>query len=177
MNKNKSFLCIMFIVSVMCLCALFEVYANSSIKVVVNDSAIAFTDAEPFIDDNGRTQVPVRALAESLGCDVQWNQEAQEVILVKNYTENDGIKAMSNDSYVCEKELHIFIGSSEYDGTFNTATKGTVTLSGTEWQGIKEMDTVPVVVNDRTYLPARYIAEFFDYSVSWDEAIYAVIIK
>lgn len=38
------------------------------------------------------------------------------------------------------------------------------------------MDAAPVLRNDRTYLPARYIAEAFGYSVGWDEAVKAVLI-
>ncbi|MFA4884335.1 MAG: beta-propeller domain-containing protein [Desulfotomaculaceae bacterium] len=38
------------------------------------------------------------------------------------------------------------------------------------------MDVAPVLRNDRTYLPARYIAEAFGYSVGWDGAVKAVLI-
>lgn len=32
-----------------------------------------------------------------------------------------------------------------------------------------EMDTAPLIVNGRTYLPARFVAEAFGYSVAWDD--------
>lgn len=147
------------------------------ISVKVNGNNVAFTDAYPFVDDNDRTQVPVRALAEFLGCDVEWKEEAQEVILTKIYSESDNIKAIESTDYVCSKELHIFIGKTEYDGSFNTAVKGSTEATGCEWQGIKTMDTAPVIVSDRTYLPARYAAEFFGYSVDWDGSTQTVIVK
>ncbi len=33
-----------------------------------------------------------------------------------------------------------------------------------------EMDTAAVIMNDRTYAPIRYLAEYFGYTVSWDNA-------
>ena len=147
------------------------------ISVSVNGEFVIFTDAQPFVDENDRTQIPVRALAETLGCEVQWRQEAQEVILTKAYKEADGIKAKLDDEYVCSKELHIFIGKTTYDGAYNTALKGKTEATGCIWQGEKTMDTAPVIVSDRTYLPARYVAEFFGYTVNWDGKTQTVIIN
>ncbi len=39
------------------------------------------------------------------------------------------------------------------------------------------MDTAAVIVNDRTYAPVRYLAEYFGYTVEWDGASRTVIIK
>ena len=38
------------------------------------------------------------------------------------------------------------------------------------------MDTAAVIVNDRTYAPIRYSAEFFDRTVSWNAATKTVSI-
>ncbi|GAE90976.1 copper amine oxidase-like protein [Acetivibrio straminisolvens JCM 21531] len=43
------------------------------IRVVVNGTKINFPDAEPFIDENSRTQVPIRFVGEALGADVSWD--------------------------------------------------------------------------------------------------------
>ncbi len=43
------------------------------IRVVVNGTKINFPDVEPFIDDNSRTQVPIRFVGEVLGADVGWD--------------------------------------------------------------------------------------------------------
>ncbi|QGQ98816.1 hypothetical protein EHS13_30030 [Paenibacillus psychroresistens] len=37
------------------------------IPVIVNGLKVLFPDTEPFIDDNGRTMVPVRFVSEKLG--------------------------------------------------------------------------------------------------------------
>lgn len=54
-------------------------FAANDISVNVNGSAIAFPDAKPFIDANGRTLIPVRFVSEALGADVLWNGELKEV--------------------------------------------------------------------------------------------------
>jgi len=51
--------------------------AADPIKVVVNGKTVNFTDAQPFIDANGRTLVPVRFVSLELGCDVYWDQKTQ----------------------------------------------------------------------------------------------------
>lgn len=42
-----------------------------------------FLDTEPIIDSNGRTLVPVRAIAEALGCEVGWIPSEQKVIITR----------------------------------------------------------------------------------------------
>lgn len=56
-----------------------SVFAANDISVNVNGSAIAFPDAKPFIDANGRTLIPVRFVSEALGAEVKWNGELKEV--------------------------------------------------------------------------------------------------
>lgn len=58
--------------------------SQENILLYANDMAIGFPDAKPFIDENDRTQVPVRAVAEMLDCKVDWNGETQTVTITKN---------------------------------------------------------------------------------------------
>ena len=46
-----------------------------AVKVKVAGDYVWWTDAEPFIDENSRTLVPLRAVAEALGLEVSWNGE------------------------------------------------------------------------------------------------------
>ena len=41
-------------------------------------------DSEPFIDENGRTQMPVRAISDELGFDVDWNETEKKITLSKD---------------------------------------------------------------------------------------------
>ena len=47
----------------------------------------------------------------------------------------------------------------------------------TDAGGTVDMDTAAVIVNDRTYAPVRYLAEFFGYRVNWDRETRTVILE
>ncbi len=112
--------------------------APAAVSVTVNGAPVHFTDALPFIDENSRTMVPLRAVAEALGLTVSWDGAAREA----SFT--DGSRTI------------IFpIGSS---------------TARTEDGSPVEMDTAAVIVNDRTYAPVRYLAQYFGFAVGWDAA-------
>jgi plastocyanin len=93
-------------------------------------------DAAPFIKD-GRTLVPVRYLALSLGvtdANIKWDAAQQKITLVKGLT-----------------TVVLKIG----DTTYQINGKDTV------------MDVAPLIKEGRTYLPALYVANAFDYKVEW----------
>ena len=48
-----------------------------AIRVTVDGAAVRFPDAEPFVDANGRTLVPLRPIAEAMGLDVKWEEVTQ----------------------------------------------------------------------------------------------------
>ncbi|KEO85105.1 copper amine oxidase N-terminal domain-containing protein [Tumebacillus flagellatus] len=54
---------------------------EQAIHVLMNDREIAFPDAKPFVDENDRTMVPVRFVAESMGASVDWMPNTQYVII------------------------------------------------------------------------------------------------
>jgi len=58
--------------------------AEMPLRIVVNGDKVLFPDAQPFIDENGRTQVPVRFVSEALGADVSWNGEEKKVTVDLN---------------------------------------------------------------------------------------------
>ena len=130
--------------------------ASGDIAVAVNGESIAWTDAEPFIDENGRTLVPLRAVADAMGVDVSWDGASRTA----EFRRVDSTPAGDADMVI-----RFTIGSS----TANYA--GYIYENGTglmEYDGFYEMDTAPVIVGDRAYAPARYLAEFFGYHVAWD---------
>lgn len=60
------------------------VIPGEPIAIYNNLDKIVFADAaQPFIDDAGRTQIPVRAAAESMGCTVEWDSETETVTITK----------------------------------------------------------------------------------------------
>jgi hypothetical protein len=108
--------------------------ADGEVTVSVNDKMVNFPDAKPFIDENDRTQIPVRAVAETLGCSVDYNEE-DKIVTVKDK----------------ENIITLTIGSS------------IIKKNGLAHQ----MDTKAIISEDRTYIPARFVAEVLGYEVKF----------
>lgn len=116
---------------------------NRDFKVRVNGYIVDFPDAQPYIDSNSRTLVPVRFVAEQLGAKVDWNQETMTATIEKN--------GISVDVTINSPELRV------------TQDKETTTSV--------KMDTAAVIKDNRTYVPIRFVAEalgaYVDYSDYW----------
>ncbi len=120
-----------------------KVFGEMPLRIVVDGDRLFFPDAQPFIDSNGRTQVPARFIGERLGATVTWDSAAQKAVFVKG-----------------NKKLVLYIGKKEYE------------LDGKMLQ----MDTAALLHEDRTFVPARYVAEAFGATVRWDSVIKTVYI-
>jgi len=89
------------------------------IRVVVNGTKINFPDVKPFIDENSRTQVPIRFVGEALGADVVWDGNTKKVAITlsgrkvvlqignKSYEVNGQEKLM--DTVTLLKESRTFV--------------------------------------------------------------------
>lgn len=109
---------------------------NGEIEITVKDETVIFPDAKPFIDENDRTQVPVRAVAETLGFTVDYNE---------------GKVTISNS----ERVITLRIGGQNI----------VVDLGhGMEYN---RMDTTAMIVDDRAYVPIRFVAEMLGYTVEY----------
>lgn len=110
-----------------------------AVTVRVNGDIVDFPDGQPYIDDNGRTMIPVRFVTEQLGAKVSWDGETQTAVV-----EKDNIR------------VDIPIGKSNLTVTQNGKAAAVV------------MDTTAVLRDGRTYIPIRYVAEalgaYVDYS-------------
>lgn len=119
---------------------------NDDIKIVVNGVAVDI-DTSPIIED-GRTLVPVRAIANALNCDVGWIPQSQSVAVF------DG-----------EEMVLLWVNK---DGAFK--------IDSTAMTGSYKMDVAPKIINDRTMIPIRCVSELFGAKVDWDETERTVII-
>ena len=113
--------------------------------VMVNGQYIRFPDAVPEAANN-RTMVPVRALVETLGGEVGYQ---------------DGTVQFSING----REYEFVIGS----------TTVTVRADGIPVDTI-EMDCAPYAKNNRTYVPIRFISEALGYEVNWDSEYQTAIL-
>jgi peptidoglycan endopeptidase LytE len=119
---------------------------DAEVHVQVNDKLVQFPDAVPFVDDNNRTQVPIRFVSESLGYKVDWS-----------FVEGDVRVTLANDS----KQIVMTTGINE------------VNINGEEFT----IDTEPVLLQGRTYVPVRHIAEALGAVIQWDDATNTAIIS
>jgi hypothetical protein len=85
--------------------------------------------------------VPIRAIAETLGFEVQWNGSTNTVRLQKN-----------------TKNVELVIGQQ------------TARRNGAPF----ELDVPALIMNQRTMVPVRFIAEALGYDVEWKEQVQIV---
>ncbi len=114
---------------------------NNSIKVKLDDKYIDFADVEPQII-NERTMVPFRKIFNELGV-------TDENI---NYTSSEEPITAKKDNI----EIILTIGSTTAQKIVDGVTTN-ITL-----------DSAPVVIDGRTLVPVRFIAESMDKKVGWD---------
>ena len=145
------------IVSLMLLITLFSTTVNAQIKLSVNNEEINFKGDEPTII-NDRTYVPVRFLAEALGAEVDWD-DTHKVVIIKNY----GIEGRDTGA-----THYLRLGENKFV-TVQWKTKETQAmykLAATVFYF--QDDIYPIIVNDRTMLPFRYVAELLGAQVYYD---------
>ena len=122
---------------------------GSVITVVLNGEWLTFD--QPPIAVDGRTLVPVRAIFEALGAEVEWDPSDQSIFA---YRASDGAAVL------------LYLGNT---------TMGCKPSADAEAVAI-ELDVPPMAINNRTLVPIRAVAESFDCDVEWDQTNQQVII-
>ena len=119
--------------------------AESSVVLQIDNPIMAVNGVEKPVDEgydtkpvivDGRTLLPVRAVIEEFGGNVNWNSDTKKVTLTHN-----------------ENEIVLTINSIQ--ASINDA--------------VQNLDTAPVIINNKTMLPIRFIAESFGFDVEWNE--------
>jgi|GEM_PF-5413706 len=132
--------------------------ANADIDspvVYINGQPLDCGAAAPIIQD-GRTLVPIRAVLEALGADVNWDGETHTAT------------ASKNGEYCA-----VQIGSD----TMQTGILQGCTPSGTPVQTAQQVLDVPAqIINDFTYIPLRAVSEALRAEVEWNGDAYAAYI-
>jgi hypothetical protein len=57
---------------------------TEGIKVIVDGKEVGFPDTQPYINDDGRTMVPIRFISEKLGATVDWKTEKSNIVVTIN---------------------------------------------------------------------------------------------
>jgi len=111
------------------------------ISVTLNGNPIEF-DVPPQMIDN-RTMVPLRAIFEALGADIDWNGDTQTVTATRGAT----VVVMQVGNYV-------------------------ITVDGNSLT----LDVPPLIIDNRTLVPARAVAESFGVNVEWNSYTQTVVL-
>ncbi|MCI8404235.1 MAG: hypothetical protein HFE49_04960 [Clostridia bacterium] len=124
---------------------------NGVPKRMDNDS----TDVTPYLDENDRTLVPLRFIAEAFGAEVEWLPKYQSIDIIDKDNNYVSMK-IGEQSY----EIGKFIGMTAHlTGTYKQVEK----------YADKMMDTAPIIKNDRTMVPLRAIGEALGKNVYYED--------
>lgn len=123
------------------------VYASDNIKVVINNKELYSVDKPVMVE--GRVMLPLRAIGEAMGCEVIW----------VNATKTANLK---NESTIVSMQIN---------NTNITRVKRT-----NMEQKLLQTDVPPMLIDGKTYVPVRALAEALDAVVGWDGTSKSVII-
>lgn len=126
-----------------------ESVTDDAVSVTVNNKTIEFD--QPPIIENGRTLVPVRAIFEAMGAEVNWDDATQTVSATNGVIEIS-LQINSTNMYVKNHENGL-------------EDKETITL-----------DVPAKLINGRTLIPVRAVSEAFGCKVDWIEDTKTVVI-
>lgn len=142
----KKFLALLMTVILLMSCVTANAFeTEKDITVTYNGQLISFDTTPQIIND--RTMVPFRAIFETIGADV-------------NFDENTGTVSSTKG----ETGIAFKIGEPQAE---ITTQKNTETII---------LDAAPVIIDDRTLVPIRFVAESLGATVVWDDANREVVI-
>ena len=148
-------------------------------KVSVDGVPVGFTDAKPYVDENGRTMVPLRPVADAMGIDVEWDRRTKTAVFSDTY--DPGIEGFGYDingkqvyGRIVYMSLSFKVDEPKVEMFANVKKdNGEMTMIVDQFQ----MDTTAVVKDGRTYAPVRYMVQSFGYDVDWDKETKTVTVK
>ena len=145
MKKIISLLCA---VAAVCSLMTTAVAESNSVDVYV-DGKLAVYDP-PAMIYNQRTMIPLRAVSETLGWDVEWDAEA-------------GV------AYIMDNERGVTLGISPGVDFIGKAVLDEEAYKIT-------IDTPPIMYDSRLFIPVRAVAEALDVEVGWEAETRSVIV-
>lgn len=110
-------------------------YAAKEVKIEIDGKAMVPKDMPAVIID-GRTMLPMRQIAQELECEVNWNEAAKQIYVMRG------------------SDIIVF-----------TVDSKTGYENGKEFT----MDVPATIVNDRTMLPVRALADALHLNIKWND--------
>lgn len=129
------------IVTILLAMAFLTVHADAGINILLNGKTVIFDDntGYPYVDENNRTMVPLRATMESAGFVVGYDNNAQTAIIITEYNrievpvgtnkvyvnntlkENDTIAVIQNDRIYLP--IRMILEIADYTVEWDSSTK------------------------------------------------------
>ncbi|CAN7292231.1 stalk domain-containing protein [Paenibacillus sp. LjRoot153] len=88
--------------------------AEMEVKVQVNDDLIHFPDAQPFLDGNHTTQVPLRFVTEKLGYTVNWKKNGNQIQVTLTNNQHTITLVSGQKEANIDEETVVLDGASQY---------------------------------------------------------------
>lgn len=124
-----------------------EEFTNySGVKIFINGRLVEFNDSlgYPYINNEGRTMIPLRTVAETFGANVSYNGYLR-VATVSRFGKEVQTQIDNKKMVFTNMNEHPWITEVFYN------------------------DVPTVIKNDRTYVPLRAVFELFGMAVRWDQ--------
>lgn len=122
-------------------------FAETEPTIKVDGRMVDFRNDQGPVIMNDRLYVPIRRVLEKMGAEVIWDGEAKTVTV---NSDNNVVRLILTIDNTDIKKF-----------TFKSVT--------TAEESIVTSDVAPVILNDRTMLPIRVVAESLDATVVWDD--------
>jgi uncharacterized repeat protein (TIGR02543 family) len=132
--------------------ATFTLNTQREIELTIGSSTM-YVDGSPVVLEaapiilNSRTLLPIRAVVEATGGTIAWEASTQNVTIVRKDT-----------------TLELWIGSGEAN------------LNGQLVSIDSDPMVIPIIMNGRTLLPLRFVAEALALDIQWDAAVQKITI-
>jgi len=150
MNKKlMKLLCLTVVAALLFSLLAIPVMADENISVMLNGEELTFDVSPQIIND--RTMVPMRRIFEALGAEVEWINDTQTI--VATHGERSIIMQIGN--------TEMSISESPYISFIATTT----------------LDVPPMIIDDRTLVPIRAVAEGLNAEVEWINDTRTVVIE
>ncbi len=107
--------------------------------IYINVNGVRLQTDQPPIIINNRTLVPLRVVAEALGCNVEWDNDTRSAKFVQGDV----------TAVITIGESYILVGDGVYNEEF-------------------PIDSPAIIRGSRTMIPLRALSECFGYEVKWD---------
>ena len=131
-----------------------SVYAYENISVYVNGQ-----QTTNGILVNGHTLVPLRVVAETMGCEVNWDANTKTVTISDGMRTGNSFVVRTFSMTVGSSLLTMKTYSPVYTPAYNYFDTNDV---------VETMDCYPIIEKGNTMVPLRVISEHFNVPIQWN---------